>query len=228
MKLNIRRSLAICAFAFTSLVHAQVVWNFGTTTGNASPSSNTLLNATVSSISQFNNNGSTTMLSTTSASTGYSGVSGQYNAAASVVSGSSLNLSSSTAFQFTVTPAEGYTLSITNITLATRSTASGPALISIRSSLDNFASDLVSASSSGTWSLISPSSFSTITSTSAVTFRIYGYNATGAAGTANWRIDDLTISGSASLSAVPEPSTYAAFAGLSALVFAATRRRRRP
>ena len=226
MKHHLKVALIVAGLSACHTAPAQVVWNFGTTAGSAAPSSNSLTNLAVSSLTHVNNNGSTTLLSTTSASSGYGGASGQYNAAASTAAGTSLNTTTATAFQFTLTPDEGYSLTISNISFATRSSSTGATQVAVRSSIDGFGTDLATgASPNGSWSLLSPGSFSSITATSPVTIRIYGYgNTLSSTGTANWRIDDLSVN--ASVSAIPEPSTYAAIAGAGSLLGAIWWRRR--
>lgn len=183
--------------ALTTFSQTTVGWNFGTTAGNASPSSGTpVSNLTVSALAQGNNNGTTTLLTTTSASSGYTNTSGSYNAGAAARIGA-LNTAAggSAYFEFTLTPDAGYTVSVSSISFGSRSTSTGPQAYSIRTSLNNYGADAATGtlSSTGTWALITPAV--TLSNSGAITVRIYGYNGTGspAAGTANWRIDDLAV-----------------------------------
>ncbi|WP_298116626.1 YDG domain-containing protein, partial [Flavobacterium sp.] len=170
-----------------------VNWNFTT----ASPSTNTVSNLTVSNLSQGNNNGITTLLTSTSASTGYLGSSGTSNAGAATRTGA-LDMAISAYFEFTVTPQSGYIATLNSIAFGSRSTGTGPASYSLRSSLDNYATTIAtgSLSTSSIWALYS-SSVTGINSLngSPITFRLYGHNGTGSpsANTANWRIDDLNL-----------------------------------
>jgi hypothetical protein len=177
-------------------------WNF--TAGTAAVSS-TISNLTIGDLTQGNNNGTTTLVNSTSASSGYTGVSGTNNAGAATFDGA-LNTSTSTYFSFTLTPASLYQFSLTGISFGSRSTGTGPTNYVIRSSADNYASNLASGtmSTNSTWALFSNSL--SLSSTSGVTIRIYGYGGTGALGnTAVWRIDDLTLT--ATLTNVPTTAT---------------------
>lgn len=175
-----------------------IIWNFGTTTGNSSPSSNTVNNlANTPIISQGNNNGTTTLLTTTSASSGYSGASGQFNAGAAARIGAlNTGTGGSAYFEFTLIPAANFTVNLTSISFGSRSTSTGPQSYSVRTSLDNYASDYATGtlSNGASWALYSNTVLSN-QSSSSITYRIYGYDGVGNAGvnTANWRIDDLNL-----------------------------------
>ena len=123
-------------------------------------------------------------------------------------------------YRFSITPNDGFQLDLTSLELDERRSGTGIRQWSVRSNLDNFASDL------------SPSPFSvpdnTATRTaqsvslgggdfsrlrSAVEFRIYGYQAEGATGT--WRIDNVKLAGQIAL--VPEPNSGWIGAGMAIL-----------
>ena len=184
---------------------SDVYWDFQT----ASPTSGVPAGMMVGSLTQGNNNGSTTLLTTTSASSGYTGASGINNAGAAARIGA-LNTASggSAYFEFTVTPASAAILTLTGISFGARSTSTGPQAYTLRSSADNYASDIATGSISNTsaWALKSNTGL-VQTYSAATTFRIYGYNGAGTAnaGTANWRIDDLKISVSTGSSTAPSP-----------------------
>ena len=202
-----KKLYAFAAVLLPLFTWAQVAWNFGTATpGNASPSSGTPVTniGTISDLSQGNNNGTTALLTSSSVSSGYTGASGSFNAGAAARTGAlATGASGSAYFEFTVTPAAGFDVSITQIDFGTRSTSTGPQAYSIRTSLDNYAADAAAPgtiSNNSSWSLKqNPVTINGISST-AVTVRIYGYNGTGtaSANTANWRIDDLSLTVSAS------------------------------
>ena len=186
-----------------------VSWNFAT----ASPSSNTAPNVNVSDVTQGNNNGTTVLITNNSASTGYAGASGTNNAGAAARTGAlNTGASGSAYFEFTITPNPTFVATLTNINFGTRSTPSGPQAYTLRSSLNNYASDVMTGTipNNSTWTLQSPPPFniSSAVSTS-ITFRIYGYNGSGtvAQSTANWRIDDLLLT----INAGPLPITLISF-----------------
>jgi hypothetical protein len=181
-----------------------VVWNFTT----ASPA-NVPNNVTVSDVSQGNNNGTTILITGTSSSSGYTGASAGNNAGAAAFTGA-LVTGTSTYFAFTVTPANGYKAVISAASFGSRSTSTGPQAYTLRSSADNYASDLFTGTlaNNSAWVLNSQNSLS-ITVGSATSFRLYGFSGSGAttAGTANWRIDDLNVTMTVSLKTTPTITT---------------------
>ena len=92
--------------------------------------------------------------------------------------------------EFTVTPNSGYYLSLGSITFLIMKTAAGATNFSVRSSLDSFASDLLTGTISTSSSLMTVPL--TGNSNSAVTYRIYFY---GGSSTGFVRIDDVTLNG---------------------------------
>lgn len=132
----------------------------------------------------------------------------------------------------TVQPNTGYTLDLTQLTLKESRSSTGPANISIALLLNGVLQETSSTfattntttttSSAMTTRTFDFANLTSITATSVVQFRIYGWGGTGSTG--NLRLDDIAISGS--VSAVPEPSTYAAMAGVLALAAVAVQRRR--
>ncbi|MFM6174489.1 MAG: autotransporter-associated beta strand repeat-containing protein, partial [Sphaerospermopsis kisseleviana] len=103
-------------------------------------------------------------------------------------------------FEFTLTPTGGTSLSLTNFTVGSRQTGSGPLLMTLLSSLDSYTTALATngLTNDSTWRLIAPTVTASTQTNGAVTFRIYGSDGTGnpTSGTINWRIDDLNIYGS--------------------------------
>lgn len=157
----------------------------------------------VSAISRGNNNGTTNPnIDSTSASSGYAGASGFGNAGAAARTGAlNTNTNGSAYFEFTITPNQGYKVELTNISFGNRSTGTGPLAYTLRSSIDNYTTDIFTGTllNNGNWALTSNSTAINVLVDlgQSVTFRIYGYNGTGSPGTntTNWRIDDLKLSG---------------------------------
>lgn len=188
--------LLILIVMFSKTLSAQITWDFG----SAGASSGAVPNITTSSITQVNNNGSTTFIGSGSpASTGYTGVSGGGNGSISAKTGA-VNTGTSSYVQVVLTPGTNYSVSINSISWGNYSVStSGPTTLSIYTSLDNYTTAIGSATATqnSTWALLSP----TIPTTTSdidepITLRIYASGGSGgspAAGTANWRIDDLKI-----------------------------------
>lgn len=128
-------------------------------------------------------------------------------------------------FEFTLTPDAGYTFSATSLTFGYRATATGPTNFAVRSSADAYASNLTSGTITGdsTWRSAGTLSITLSGMNTATTFRILGSGASSSLGTL--RVDDVTINGS--VTAIPEPSTYAVILGVMVLTSAIIRRRRR-
>ena len=221
-----------CAMIAASGAQAGMVyWNMGA----ASPTSNNIGNLTVGDLTQGNNNGTTTMITTTSVSSGYTfdlngtstSASGTNNAGAAARIGAlDTGANGSAYFQFTLTAGTGYSGSLTAIGFGTRSTSTGPASFTLRSSADGYASDLATATgSTTTWSYKTASlaTAASLAEGATVTFRLYGYGGTGSVqvGTANWRIDDMTVT--ATTTAVPAPGALALL-GVAGLIGARRRR----
>jgi hypothetical protein len=173
-------------------------YNFSSGTASAiTPTSK----ISISPITSGNNNGTTTLITNASASTTYTGFSGTYNAGASARVGTLNTATSGSAyFQFTITPNVGNAITITGINFGSRSTSTGPLAYAIRSSIDNYTTNIASGTLTNTsaWVLKLNSVNISAGLGTAITFRIYGYNGTGSniANTANWRIDDLSVLGS--------------------------------
>jgi hypothetical protein len=176
-----------------------ISWNFGTNAAPlASPSSNSAAHVTAGCLTN-GNAGSSVLLSTESASSGYSGASGSYNACAKAKTGT-LSVTNSSYFTFTLTPDATNTLRVTGFSFGSRSTSTGPQAFCVRSSLDNYAADLATGTlaANGNWALksVAFAAFSQMPGT-AMTVRIYGYSGAGSVSAVNWRIDDLAVAVSA-------------------------------
>ncbi|HTJ12640.1 MAG TPA: choice-of-anchor J domain-containing protein [Dinghuibacter sp.] len=194
----------LCVLLLPFVSNAQIVWDFST----ATPLSGVPAGITVSAVSQGNNNGTTTLLTTTSASSAYPGATGGNNAGAAANVGG-YRPDTTTYFEWTLTPAAGVAVTVTQISFGSRSTGTGPQAYDIRTSLDNFAAPAATGSlaNNSAWALISSPTALPGTPGQAITIRIYAYNGTGNASknTANWRIDDLSVLATASGN-VPVPA----------------------
>jgi hypothetical protein len=201
MKKIILFSLISLLFLVSEILgQSTVTWNFGTSSGSASPSSGTpVSNLAISDVSQGNNNGTTTMLQGPPYSNGYTGSSGQYNAAvAARVGALSTGSSGSGYFEFTLTPTSGYIVTLTSISFGSDGMSPGPANYTLRNSADSYASNLATGTltHNSTWALYSNTGLSIASADgTALTFRIYGYGGTGSppVNQATWYIDDLSI-----------------------------------
>jgi hypothetical protein len=215
--LPILLSAAAALSGATAPAQTVVSWNFGVATPSLVASSGVPIeNLTLGSVSSFT--GQTLTVNTTSSSTGYAGASGGQSGSFAAVSGS-FSAGTSSAFTVTLTPAPGYEVTVASVSWGTRSTSSGPTQLALRTSADLFAADAftTSVATNNTWSLVDTGPLTHVTGSAAnpLTLRIYGYGGSSASA-GNWRFDDLSVS--VSMSAVPEPSTYAALAGACALL----------
>ena len=201
-----------------STANSTISWNFGT----ASTSSGAVANLTVGDVTQGNNNGTTALLTTTSGSgTSYTGASAGNNAGAAARIGAlSTAAGGSAYFEFILTPAAGYSFTITSISFGARSTSTGPQAYSLRSSADGYASDLSSGVivNDSTWALESNTGLG-ISRSAVTTYRIYGHSGAGSpsANSANWRIDDLSLEVTVASPEVPAVPTITPSGSFSAL-----------
>lgn len=108
----------------------------------------------------------------------------------------SVNISDDYA-EYTITANTGFNLSVTGFTFSARRSSSGPANFSIRSSDDSYVTDLLTGTISTSCNSKGGNFAApiTVTASSSLTIRIYGYNATS---TGNMRMDDVTITGTSS------------------------------
>ncbi len=143
-------------------------------------------------------------------------------------------------YTFGVTPSAGNTISLTSLAFTDQRSGTGPNSFQVRSSVDGFASALFTYSLPGTTSsqsfnLGSISSLQNVVS--GVAFRIYGFGATGTAGT--YRITSLSAGNGLVLggtlnaitppvggSAAPEPGTLAFLLPVLPVIGLIARRRR--
>lgn len=173
-----------------------VTFHFGDVAGDDNPSG-TPMGTALSALSRGNNFGTLTMLSNGDASTGYTNASGNYNAGATCRTGL-LNLGESGYFEFTVSPEAGKRVTLYDFSFGSRSTASGPMSFTLRSSIDNYLTDIATdaLTNTGVWIHVEPETVPTTAYPGMpVTYRLYGYGGSGdpVDGTANWQVDDLVL-----------------------------------
>lgn len=188
--------IAALVLLFTTGTFAQnITWNFT----SANSTSNTTSNVSSSALSSGNSNGTTTLISSTSVSSGYTGASGTQNAGVAARIGA-LNdgASGSAYFEVTLSSTNATPFTLFSLSFGSRSTGTGPKNFTVRSGVDNFASDLVTPgtlTTNSAWALYTANLTTVLSSSSSVVLRIYGYGGTGSptAGTVNWRIDDLVL-----------------------------------
>jgi Family of unknown function (DUF5689)/Secretion system C-terminal sorting domain len=123
----------------------------------------------------------------------FGGVTGQ------AISGSSWSTTTSLTkyFEFTITPAANFTLSLSSIVFSTQVSATGPTNWALRSSIDGYTSNLALGTNPQAISADNQTANLGVAiqnRTTAVTFRIYGYSASS---TGTFRMDDLKINGTA-------------------------------
>ncbi len=197
-----------------SVSATEIGWNFGSgSVGTLSPTSGVpVTNLTVSDFSRANggpNDTQANIIDSGSNSAGaYAGASGDNNAQAIAIA-ASLDITNSTYFSFTLTPTAGNIVTVSGFTFGSRSSTGGPTLISIRSSLDNFATNIASATviADANWALLAPATLTTSSGPDTpITFRIYGTDG-GNGNAVNWRLDDFRVT--VNVQPVPEPATWA-------------------
>ena len=171
-----------------------IYWSFN----RATPSSGVPSGWVVEPLSSGNNMATTALFESVSVSSGYTNpfgvaASGSTNAALAAVGGA-LNTATNAYYEVRIAPTSSS--SITNISFGARSTSSGPQAYAIRSSADNFATDLATGTlvNNSAWVMNVNAPVAVALSNGTNILRIYGYNGTNVSGTAaNWRIDDLTL-----------------------------------
>ena len=111
-------------------------------------------------------------------------------------------------FEFTLTPNSGYEIDFTSFVYTGQASGTGPSSFAFRSSIDGFASNIGSPSATGTTINLSGAAYQN--STTPITFRLYGWGASGSGGT--FSVNDFTFNGTVNTTVtVPcaAPSTQA-------------------
>ena len=209
-----------CAYALTA--RAQIaVYGFGPTGTPTVSVTSTATNVSADSFASFTGGGATSTTSPGSSTAGGGG--GAY------FTSQNWRSSDNNYVFFTITPASGYQVTLTSFSYYYASTSTGPSSVSLFASSDGYASSLTGSQSltQAAGSLVAAdwhqnNTSITLTFSSPTTFRLTGTGASGSTGAL--RLDAVTLNGS--VSAIPEPSTYAAIFGVAALGFAGWHRRR--
>lgn len=223
--------LAILLTSVSRLNAATILWTFSNGDGTYDVAgSGTPVNFTPGVFNVGNTNGTiASLFNTSSASITYTPRSGTFNIGNAVLSGT-FDASTSTYYTVTLTPAAGFAIRVSDFDFGVRSITNGASGYVLRSSIDNYASDILPTVGSITPTTASAWSYKnntfpavTATSSSPVTLRLYMFGAIGNnAGTVNTRIDDVSIVATAV--AIPEPSYVFAVICLSGLLLANRRR----
>jgi hypothetical protein len=115
-------------------------------------------------------------------------------------------------FTFTLTPNSGYVINFTDFIYTGQASGAGPTSFTFRSSVDGFSADIGSPTAIGTTIDLSGAAYQGVSS--AIEFRLYGWNAS--AGTGTFSVNDFTFDGSV-VSAVPEPAEWGMISALGLL-----------
>lgn len=94
-------------------------------------------------------------------------------------------------YQFTITPASGNKLNLSSFTYTGQASGSGPGSTALRSSVDGYASNIGTTSIGGTTISLTGAAYQNLTS--AVTFRLYAWGASGSGGT--FSVNDFSFNG---------------------------------
>ena len=177
-------------------VPPQIYWDF---TPGATPTIDGVVGISTSAISRANTSSSTDLIETAVSSSGYSGASGGANATSTVLGTSSV-ISTTGYFQWSHTPAFGSAVVVTEFRFGTRRSGTGPTAYVLRSSADNYQSDIATGSiePNTTWVLREHTGLNVVGALGQpLTFRLYGVggSASSITGAANWRIDDVQVIG---------------------------------
>jgi hypothetical protein len=179
-------------------VSAQIKWDFDENSGTASVLSTSVpANVTASDFSFGNTFGTVTPMVTNTSASNYTGASGNYNATVSANATTPFSTTTNTYFTFTLTPATGYSITMSAIQFGARSLTTGPNAYQIYTSADNFTTSIGgnSLNNNSSWYLKQPTTTLVVgAANTPLVVRVYGYaGVSPVSGTANWRIDDLAV-----------------------------------
>jgi len=98
-------------------------------------------------------------------------------------------------FEFTLTPNAGYEINFLSFGFTGERSGTGPTNFAFRSSLDGYTANIASPAATGATIILNGAAYQNITTS--ITFRLYGWGASGATGT--YSVNDFTFSGMAPL-----------------------------
>jgi hypothetical protein len=152
-------------------------------------------NLSISPVVANNNSSTAALLNNTNASSGYANASGGNNMAISAATGA-LNANTSSYFQWNIQVGNVQSAILDNLSFGYRSSTSnaGPTQYCIRSSADNFTTNIAqgSISNTSTWLLQNSTLALNLPSNATTTMRLYVFGGTGISGNVNFRMDDLS------------------------------------
>lgn len=105
-------------------------------------------------------------------------------------------------FEFTLTPTAGYQIDFSNFIYTAQASGSGATSVAFRSSVDNFANNIGTATTNGTTISLTDPAYQNIATP--ITFRMYGWGASAPGGT--FSIDSFEFNGVVELSPIPQVS----------------------
>ncbi len=133
-------------------------------------------------------------------------VAGQSGKAVNVQSWTTTGCNDTEYVTFTIAPASGAKLTVTQFSFYFNQSPAGPTLLKIRSSADNFASDLYSQAPTASFQQGSISVSNVVDQTGPVSFRVYACSAMATGGAL--RLDEVTINGSTTITPLPVTLLY--------------------
>ena len=152
-------------------------------------------NLSISPVVANNNSSTAALLNNTNASSGYANASGGNNMAISAATGA-LNANTSSYFQWNIQVGNVQSAILDNLSFGYRSSTSnaGPTQYCIRSSADNFTTNIAqgSISNTSTWLWQNSALALNLPSNATTTMRLYVFGGTGISGNVNFRMDDLS------------------------------------
>ncbi|MDP2300943.1 MAG: T9SS type A sorting domain-containing protein [Ignavibacteria bacterium] len=173
----------------------------------------------VSATSNSNNANLTSSTITRGAGLTASGNSGRYNATSWAITSIANAVSGDDYMEFTITPNSGYQFSVSSIVVQWQRSSTGNTAISLRSSVDGYATDLdaVKPVTDGTSTQTFTWTFTQSNSSTAVTYRLYSYaeSTAGSGGPGDGTGNDIVVNGSVSATSSPSitvgPATLTSF-----------------